>query len=378
MGTGVAEQTTAASFEARQEAPDATVLAWRGRLDTMAAGRLWRQALRAARPAGRLTLDLSGLTGLDTSGAALIVAQRRAAGGGEAAALRGASPPIQAVLDRVEAALATPPPAPERPLGPLAWLGHGAFRIAHAFGDSLAFLGETAITGSQAALRPWVLRRSEVLRHLDEVGTRAFPLVALLGVLIGVILAFQSAIPMRRFGAEIFIPNLVGISLLRELGPLMAAVILAGRTGSAFAAELGTMVVNEEVDALRIMGIDPLVLLVVPRLIAATLAMPVLALLMDLAGLLGMGGVMTGLGFPPAAIIGQLSRSVALSDLLGGLFKAAVFGLVVAGVGCHAGLSAGRGPRAVGDAATMAVVGGIVAIVVLDGMFAVLFSRLGL
>lgn len=199
----------------------------------------------------------------------------------------------------------------------------------------------------------------------------------LLGVLLGLILAFQSSIPMRQFGAEVFIPNLVGISLLRELGPLMAAVILAGRTGSAYAAELGTMVVNEEVDALRIMGIDPVAWLVLPRVLAAVLVMPLLALVLDLAGLLGMGAVMASLGFPPVAVLNQLRQAVALGDLLGGLFKAAVFGLAIGLVGCRAGIGAGRGPRAVGDAATAAVVGGIVGVVVLDGVFALLFFRLG-
>ncbi|MFC7544286.1 MlaE family ABC transporter permease [Siccirubricoccus deserti] len=183
--------------------------------------------------------------------------------------------------------------------------------------------------------------------------------------------------PDAPIGAEIFIPNLVGISLLRELGPLMAAVILSGRTGSAFAAELGTMTVNEEVDALRIMGIDPIAWLVLPRVLAALLVMPVLALLLDLAGLIGMAGVMTSLGFTPAAVVNQLQAAVKLKDLVGGLFKAAMFGLAIGLVGCRAGLSAGRGPRAVGDAATAAVVGGIVSIVLLDGICAVLFFRLG-
>ena len=217
-----------------------------------------------------------------------------------------------------------------------------------------------------------------MLRHLDEAGLRAFGLTALLGFLIGLILAFQSAIPMRQFGAEIFVPNLVGISLLRELGPLMAAVILAGRTGSAFAAELGTMTVNEEIDALRIMGIDPIALLVLPRLLAAMLVMPVLALLMDLAGLLGMTRG-DGDARLPAGRRGASScrPGCALKDLVGGLVKAAVFGLAIGLVGCRAGLGAGRGPRAVGDAATAAVVGGIVSIVLLDGVFAVLFFRLG-
>jgi phospholipid/cholesterol/gamma-HCH transport system permease protein len=200
----------------------------------------------------------------------------------------------------------------------------------------------------------------------------------LLGSLLGVILAFQSAIPLRQFGAEVFVPSLVGISLLRELGPLMAGIVLAGRTGSAYAAELGTMTVNEEVAALRIMGIDPMALLVLPRVLAGMLVMPVLSLVLTVAGLAGMAFVMTLLGFTMTTVAQQLTNFVSLKDLLGGLFKAAVFGLAISVVGCRAGLGAGRGPRAVGDAATAAVVGGIVAIVVLDGVFAVLYERLGL
>ena len=200
----------------------------------------------------------------------------------------------------------------------------------------------------------------------------------LLGTLLGVILAFQSANSLRRFGAEIYVPNLVGISLLRELGPLMAGIVLSGRTGSAYAAELGTMTVNEEVAALRIMGIDPMALLVLPRILAGMLVMPVLTLLLNIVGLLGMGAIMGTLGFARQTVVQQLSGALQLSDLLGGLFKAAIFGLAIAAIGCRAGLGAGSGPRAVGDAATSAVVGGIVAIIVLDGIFAVLFEKLGL
>ncbi|HYF07987.1 MAG TPA: ABC transporter permease, partial [Acetobacteraceae bacterium] len=250
-------------------------------------------------------------------------------------------------------------------------------QAVRGLGQAVAFLGEAAIVLARGLARPWRIRRADLLRHLHEVGTLAFPLTILLGVLVGVILAFQSSIPLRRFGAEVFVPNLVGLSLLRELGPLMAAVILAGRTASAYAAELGTMVVNEEVDALRIMGVDAAALLVLPRLLAGLIAMPVLTLLFNLAGLIGMTGVMVALGFPVAAVTAQLTQWIGLGDLTGGLAKAAVFGLVIAGIGCRAGLAAGRGPRAVGDAATAAVVGGIVSTVVLDGLFAVLFFRLG-
>jgi phospholipid/cholesterol/gamma-HCH transport system permease protein len=353
---------------------DGEVLRFSGRLTSLTAGRVWRPALSAAKGARRI--DLSRLSVLDTSGAALVLAA--AAEAGEDVAIEGASRPVAAVLERSRGAAKPVPQAPPaRRLGLVRLLGAWGVGRVQAAADGVAFLGESSSTVVNAARRPRNLRAADVLRHLDEVGTRAFGLTLLLGVLIGVILAFQSSIPMRQFGAEIFIPRLVGISLLRELGPLLAGVVLAGRTGSAYAAELGTMTVNEEVSALRIMGIDPMVMLVLPRLVAATIAMPVLALVMDLAGLLGMGGVMLSLGFPARLVLNQLHAGIGLSDMLGGLGKAAVFGLVIAGIGCRAGLSAGSGPRAVGDAATAAVVGGIVALVMLDGVFAVLFFRLG-
>ena len=364
-------------------------LRFAGALTTGTAAGLWRRTLHDAGRARRL--DLSGLTALDTTGAALVL---RAAGQGESQEagrgdgretaggerrIEGAAPRVDAVLTRVrDAASAPPAPAGGASRSLVAGVGAWGVGLWRGLGRALSFVGESVATLVGALRRPRDLRVGELLRHLDEVGTRAFPLLLLLGVLVGLILAFQSSAPMRQFGAEIFIPRLVGLSLLRELGPLLAGVILAGRTGSAYAAELGTMTVNEEIDALRVMGIDPMVLLVLPRLLAATLAMPVMTLLMDLAGLLGMTGVMLSLGFPVSLVTDQLLIGVTLRDLWQGLFKSAVFGLVIAGVGCRAGLAAGRGPRAVGDAATAAVVGGIVAIVLLDGLFAVQFFRLGL
>ena len=353
-----------------------TRLAFSGALDATGAARLWAEAMRAAKAAsGGLVLDLGGVTGLDTAGAVLLLRLETLAGKAEWQGLTAG--PWQAVLDRTRQALVAPPPTPPKPLPVLALLGQATVERGQGVVSQIRFLGEAAVASLGILRRPWRLRLGEVMRHLDEAGLRAFGLTLLLGFLIGVILAFQSSVPMRRFGAETFIPNLVGLSLLRELGPLMAAVVLSGRTGSAYAAELGTMTVNEEVDALRIMGIDPVAWLVLPRLLAAILVMPVLALLMDLSGLLGMGAVMAALGFPPTGVITQLRAAIGLGDLAGGLFKAAVFGLSIGLVGCRAGLGAGRGPRAVGDAATAAVVGGIVSIVLLDGLFAILFFRLG-
>ena len=353
-------------------------LAFSGALDAAAVARLWPDSMRRAAEAPRpLAIDLSGVTALDTAGAVMLLRLEHL--GGADTRIEGLAPDsaLAAVLDRTRRALATPSAPPPRRLPWLGQLGGATLARGRDALGSFAFLGEAVIAGAGVTLRPRRLRLLELFRHLDEAGLRAFPLTLLLGVLFGLILAFQSSIPMRQFGAEVFIPNLVGISLLRELGPLMAAVVLAGRTGSAYAAELGTMTVNEEIDALRIMGIDPVAWLVLPRVLAAMLVMPVLALVMSLAGLAGMAGVMGSLGFPLVAVLNQLQGAVGLGDMMGGLFKAAMFGLAIGLVGCRSGLGAGRGPRAVGDAATAAVVGGIVGIVVLDGIFAVLFFRLG-
>ena len=359
-----------AVFDLRQDGTR-SILALSGRLDTPAAADLWSALLKAA--PGAEAIDLRAVTAIDTTGATLLLTAEALG-----PRIEGANPGVAAVLERVRDALAAPRPKPESRLPFFAAIGRGTVELWQGAIDSLAFLGELLATLVLTLLRPGRLRWREVLRFLDEAGTRAFPLTILLGSLLGVILAFQSAIPLRRFGGEIFVPSLVGISLLRELGPLMAGVILAGRTGSAYAAELGTMTVNEEVAALRVMGMDPMAILVLPRVIAGLLVMPILALLLTLSGLIGMTIVMGALGFPLVTVTTQLSAWLSLTDMLGGLFKAAVFGLAIATIGCQAGLGAGRGPRAVGDAATAAVVGGIVSIVVLDGIFAVTFARLGL
>jgi phospholipid/cholesterol/gamma-HCH transport system permease protein len=371
MEPRMTEDAAPASFEPPGFKLDGDRLVLSGALTTTLIGTLWNPIVKAGQ--GASVVDVASVSALDTSGAALVLTAT-----GKNTRLEGASEAVAAVLERARAALAGPAPQQAEPGLPfIASLGAWGVDVLKRLRDSFSFLGEAVVLGLSVVRYPRRLRLADILRHLDEAGLRAFPLAVLLGTLIGVILAFQSSVPMRQFGAEIFIPALVGVSLVRELGPLIAAIILSGRTGSAFAAELGTMTVNEEVDALRIMGVDPVAMLVLPRLLAAMLVMPVLALVMNLSGLIGMGIVMGTLGFPASMVMNQLQQWLSLGGVLGGLFKAAVFGLVIAGIGCRAGLSAGRGPRAVGDAATAAVVGGIVSTVVLDGLFAVLFYRLG-
>ena len=204
----------------------------------------------------------------------------------------------------------------------------------------------------------------------------ALPIVALIAFLMGVILAFQSAIPLRQFGGEIFVADLVGLSMLRELGPLMTAILLAGRTGAAFAAELGTMKVNDEINALSTMGIDPIRFLVVPRLLAALIATPLLTIFADMVGLLGGALTMLAFSIPTATYFNQLSGWVGIGDFFTGWVKAFVFGALIAGIGCLKGLQARNDACAVGEATTSAVVASIVMIVVIDGLFAWLYYYL--
>jgi phospholipid/cholesterol/gamma-HCH transport system permease protein len=183
---------------------------------------------------------------------------------------------------------------------------------------------------------------------------------------------------MAMFNAQIYTANLVVIATFRELGPLITCFILASRTGSAFAAELGTMKVNEEIDALKTMGIDPVQFLVLPRTIAAVCVVPLLTLFNDLLALVGCFVVMVAIGFAPLIVMDQIRGAANLVDLCGGLFKTLVFGGLIAEIGCLRGLQVGMGASAVGDAATRAVVSGIVAIVAVDGLFAVVYYSLGI
>ena len=337
MATPAAQLTLA-------DAGSQVVLAIAGRLDA-AESPVWRQALDAARRVrGRnLTIDLSAVETCDMAGATLLVATEQAHGA--PAALAGGSEHVQAMVARARVAASVPPAVPAPPQQTYKELLRAGLIAA---GDGFAFLGQVALAALRLPAHRRMMRFSDLFRYADQAGVRALPLVVMLGFLMGLILAFQSAVPMREFGAELFVANLVSVSLTRELGPLLAAVILAGRTASAFAAEIGTMKVNEEVDALTTMGIDPVTMLVLPRLIAAVLAMPVMAVALDLAGLLGMAVVMRGFGYPLAIIEAQVQTWTTPADLLGGLFKAVCFGAVIAAVGCRSGLTTGLGPRAVG------------------------------
>jgi phospholipid/cholesterol/gamma-HCH transport system permease protein len=350
------------------------VMAFTGQLNAPAAGQLWRDAVSAARRARGLplTLDLGAVSGVDLAGAALLAATERAHG--VPATLTGAAEHVRDLLARAREAAAVPPPVQLQRLSLHEMLRTGLMAAVGGF----AFLGEVLVAAARLPARRRMQRWGDLMRQIDQAGVKAVPLVLLLGFLMGTVLAFQSAIPMQKFGAIIFVASLVSVSLTRELGPLLAGVILAGRTASAFAAEIGTMKVNEEIDALTTMGLDPVTMLVLPRLAAGVLVMPAMTLVLNCAGIVGMAVVMKGFGYSFGLVESQVQYWTTPADLYGGLVKAACFGAVISAIGCRSGLSTGVGPRAVGLSATAAVVGGIVAIIMIDGVFALFFNRLGL
>lgn len=283
----------------------------------------------------------------------------------------------RAQLDRLDPAQFRPRPEPTPAPRPLkARFAGAAGAIGARVFAVVAFAGQTAAALWEAASHPRQVRWKDAVLIAQRAGVEALPIVSLVAFLMGVIVAFQSAIALRQFGAEVYVADLVGISLLRELGPLMTAILLAGRTGAAFAAEIGTMKVNEEVDALVTMGLDPVRFLVVPRVLAAVAMTPLLTVYADLIGLVGGAAVMTTFEIPLVAYWRETFAFVSMSDFVGGTAKSFVFGVIIAAVGCLRGLQAGGSPASVGLAATSAVVSALVLIVVADGIFALVYYYL--
>ncbi len=245
--------------------------------------------------------------------------------------------------------------------------------------EFLVFLGESTLAFGRLLSGRATFPRTEFGITVQQVGADALPIVSLISLLVGLILAFMGAIQLKQFGAEIYVANLVGIGMARDMGPIMAGIIMAGRTGAAFAAQLGTMTVNEEIDALETMGVDPMEYLVLPRMLALMLMMPLLALYADVLGILGgMLVSVTALGIGAVKYAEQTLNALTLGDFVAGLFKGAVYGVIVALAGCLRGMQCGRSAAAVGDATTSAVVTGITFIIVACGLLTVLYDRLGI
>jgi phospholipid/cholesterol/gamma-HCH transport system permease protein len=258
-------------------------------------------------------------------------------------------------------------------------VGNSAIGAGSSLGEMLAFLGDMTLTFFRLCRMKVRFRAVDLFLLIQQCGAQALPIVTLISFLVGVILAFVGAVQLKQFGAQIYVADLVGIAMVHDMAAMMTGIIMAGRTGAAFAAQLGTMKVTQELDAFTTMGFSPLEFLVLPRVLALVLMMPLLCLYSDIVGVLGGAAIGVGmLDLSWTTYYKETMNAISLSDVFGGVFKGAVYGVLIALAGCLRGIQCGSSSSAVGDAATSAVVTGIVAIVVACGIFAVVFYVLGI
>jgi len=369
------------------QAPTVTIEAEAGRTVAALAGDMviahvdaLRQALAPlAERRGAVEIDLSGVGKLDTSGAWLVVEmRRRLKAAGADVTLAGATEPQSGLIETVETSLPDHQLA-DRPRRRLSdWLedvGRATAAAFATFRDMHGLLGRVIVCTAGLVLRPWRLRVTSLVHHMEEVGLKAVPIVALMAFLIGVVLAFQGAAQLRQFGAEIFVVDLISISLLRELGVLLTAIIVAGRSASAFTAAIGSMKMREEVDALRTLGVDPVAVLVVPRMLALIIMLPILAFIADIAGLVG-GALMSWieLNVSPGVFRARLVDGTDVSHFIVGMVKAPFFAALIGLIGCYQGLQVEGDTESLGRLTSQSVVLAIFAVIVADALFSVFFS----
>lgn len=332
-------------------------------------------------PAQDLCLDLAGVELIDTGGAWVLQQQVEALQrAGHAVTLQGASDKAAGLLALVSGSVREAQPVPPaRPSGMLEELGHKGIDSIDAGMGLLAFIGEMGAAGLRQLLQPHNIRWRALADALVEAGHRALGIVGLLSFLLGIVIAYQGGVQLRQYGASLFIADLVGLSMVRELAPLITAIIVAGRTGSAYTAQIGTMKVTEEVDALRSLGIPPMDLLVLPKLLALIVALPLLTVFADIMGVLG-GMLMSSvqLEITYTNYIDRIGLAVSLDSFLVGIGKAPVFAFIIATIGCYQGFRVVGSAESVGRRTTISVVQSILAVIVVDAAFSVAFSHLGI
>ena len=360
-----------------EEKDGRTTLSFSGRIDLEAMERLnaeldafWRRALPV-----EIAADLSGVTYLDSAGALLLLLQEeKAKAGGIPFRFLNRSEAFRGVMDLVNlAALHAPPLIPAVQRSTLSDLAAGAAnRMFADFVRVMSFVGELLTALAHAFFHPLSVRWNSVLFYMKRVGVDGFPIVTLISLLVGVIIAFMSSLQLRQFGAVTYVASLVGFAMVRELAPLMTAIIVAGRSGSAFCAEIGSMMINEEVDALTTMGFDPIRFLAVPKVLASVVVVPLLTVYAAFFGILGglIIGVV-GLDLTAYSFMKQTMTSFKAFDVASSLVKSAVFAVLVSSIACQRGFQVRGGAEAVGAATTSAVVSGIFLIVVANSAFAV-------
>ena len=329
---------------------------------------------------GELSIDGSGITAMDTSGAWLLYRTiNTLRQGGRSVRLRGLRAEFEALLILIASRAAEAQDLPPAATGALARFGKQAWTGLLNAGGMLSFLGEAAVALLRALTQPRRIRWKPILHNVQTCGFEALPITGLLSFLLGIVIAYQGAEQLRRFGANIYVVDLVGLSMVRELSPLITAIIVAGRSGSAYTAQIGTMKVTEEIDALRTIGIGPLDLLVIPKVLAMVVALPLLTVYTDVMGILG-GMVMARaqLDISYSTFLGRLDDAITLRSYLIGIGKAPVFAAIIALVGCYQGFQTTGSADSVGRQTTTSVVQAIFLVIVTDALFSIVFSWLEL
>lgn len=332
--------------------------------------------------AGPVALDLAGIERLDTAGAWILHRTRKSLQQqGLAAEYRNAKPDHVALLERIEAndkPRQIEPPNDSVYRIVLAEMGAGVTSAALELRDLLGFFGLLMATLFRSLRNPSRLRVTPLIYHMEQVGFNAVPIVALISFLIGVVLAYQGATQLRQFGAEIFTVELVSISVLREIGILLTAIIVAGRSGSAFTAQIGSMKLNQEVDAMRTLALDPMEMLVLPRVLALVIVLPMLGFIADIMGLFG-GLIMCWavLDIMPGTFIARVEEWVPLAHFWAGIIKAPFFALMIGLTGCFEGLKVEGSAESVGRLTTKSVVESIFLVIVVDAIFSIYFAEIG-
>jgi len=359
-----------------EDAPGVLGVQLSGDLNATTVARFWEPALGfvRGRSVASLRIHIEGSAYIDGAGLALLVKLKAVAlAAGAAVEISGLPERYASLLSLAEHAETAEPVAKAKRPGLFSPQSPFLRDVLKDLRELVSFVGECALVVFDSLRHPARVRWADVLHSALDIGVASMPILLLIGFLMGLIMSFQSVITLQRFGGEIYVPNMLGLVMFREMGPLVTAILLAARSGSAFAAEIGTMRVNEELDALTTMGISPVRFLVGPRILSSLAVVPIMTLFFNFASLVGGALVMLSIGFPLVTFTSRVFAYVKPTDLFGSFFKIMVFSLLVAGVSCLRGLRTGGGASAVGRSTTAAVVSGLILITVADGLFAVLF-----
>ncbi len=328
-----------------------------------------------------LIIDISGVERLDTAGAMVFERMLRACDARTGASkIVGGSPAQATLIANVAPHVAPCDVEPARRNAFVMMVnrfGQGLFEGYHAAIEILNFVGLTLTALMRVVKEPKRLRVTSIFWHMEEAGINAMPIVGLMSFMIGAVVAFMGAKILRLFNAEVFTVELVGISVLREFGVLLAAILVAGRSGSAFTASIGAMKIREEIDAMKALGLDPIETLVLPRAIALVLMMPVLTFMASVLGVIGGGLVAaTAMDISPAFFVGRLQETIALSNFWVGLIKAPFFAFVIAIIGCYQGMEVAGSSESLGQRTTLSVVQSLFVVIILDAFFAMFFLEI--